>query len=73
MIIKEKAFESFTWIDIENANKKELEVIASKYNLNYFLIKDALDIGHLPSLAFSMASATAYHFSALATNQSGDS
>jgi magnesium transporter len=48
MIIKEKAFESFTWIDIENANKKELEVIASKYNLNYFLIKDALDIGHLP-------------------------
>ncbi len=40
MIIKEKAFESFTWIDIENANKKELEVIASKYNLNYFLIKD---------------------------------
>jgi magnesium transporter len=48
MIIKEKAFESFTWIDIENANKKELEVIASKYNLNYFLIKDVLDIGHLP-------------------------
>jgi magnesium transporter len=48
MIIKEKAFESFTWIDIEKANKKELEVIASKYNLNYFLIKDALDIGHLP-------------------------
>lgn len=48
MIIKEKAFESFTWIDIENANKKELEVIASKYNLNYFLIKDTLDIGHLP-------------------------
>ena len=28
---------------IENANKKELEVIASKYNLNYFLIKDSLD------------------------------
>jgi magnesium transporter len=48
MIIKEKAFDSFTWIDIEDANKKELEVIASKYNLNYFLIKDALDIGHLP-------------------------
>jgi magnesium transporter len=48
MIIKEKAFESFTWIDIEGANKKELEVIASKYNLNFFLIKDALDIGHLP-------------------------
>lgn len=48
MIVKEKIFESFTWIDIENANKKELELIAGKYNLNYFLIKDALDIGHLP-------------------------
>ena len=48
MIIKEKPFDSFTWIDIENANKKELEAIASKYNHDYFLIKDALDIGHLP-------------------------
>ena len=48
MIIKEKAFDSFTWIDIEDANKKELEVIASKYNLSYFLMKDSLDIGHLP-------------------------
>ncbi len=48
MIVKEKAFESFTWIDIENANKKELELIASKYHLNFFLIKDTLDIGHLP-------------------------
>ena len=48
MIIKEKAFDSFTWVDIEDANKKELEVIASKYNLSYFLMKDSLDIGHLP-------------------------
>jgi magnesium transporter len=48
MIIKEKAFDSFTWIDIEDANKKELEVIASKYNLSYFLMKDSLDVGHLP-------------------------
>jgi magnesium transporter len=48
MIIKEKAFDSFTWIDIEDANKKELEVIASKYNLSYFLMKDSLDIGQLP-------------------------
>jgi len=48
MIIKEKIFDSFTWIDIEDANKKELEIIASKYNLSYFLMKDSLDIGHLP-------------------------
>jgi magnesium transporter len=48
MIVKEKIFDSFTWIDIEDANKKELEIIASKYNLSYFLMKDSLDIGHLP-------------------------
>ena len=48
MIVKEKIFDSFTWIDIEDANKKELEVIASKYYLSYFLMKDSLDIGHLP-------------------------
>jgi magnesium transporter len=48
MNIKEQAFDTFTWIDIENADKNELELIASKYHLNYFLIKDALDIGHLP-------------------------
>ncbi len=48
MILKEIAFENFTWIDIENANENELEQIASKYHLNYFLIKDSLDIGHLP-------------------------
>lgn len=48
MILKEKEFETFKWIDIENANKKELEQIAIQYNLNYFLIKDSLDIGHLP-------------------------
>ena len=48
MILKEIAFEKFTWIDIENANENELEQIAVKYNLNYFLIKDSLDIGHLP-------------------------
>jgi len=32
MILKEKVIESYTWIDIEGANKKELEIIASKYN-----------------------------------------
>jgi len=48
MNIKEKAFDTFTWIDIENADKKQLETITSKYNLNYYFIKDSYEIGHLP-------------------------
>lgn len=48
MIIKEKIFDTFKWIDIENPSKEDLEKINKQYNLNYFLIKDSLEIGHLP-------------------------
>jgi magnesium transporter len=48
MIIKEKIYESFKWIDIENPNKEDLEKITQKYHLNYYLIKDSLEKGHLP-------------------------
>ncbi len=48
MIVTEKIFESFKWIDIENPNKKDLEKITSQYNLSYYLIKDSLEKGHLP-------------------------
>lgn len=48
MIVTEKIFESFKWIDIENPNKNDLEKITSQYHLNYYLIKDSLERGHLP-------------------------
>ena len=48
MIVTEKIFESFKWIDIENPNKNDLEKITSQYHLNYYLIKDSLEKGHLP-------------------------
>ena len=48
MIVTEKNFESFKWIDIENPNKNDLEKITSQYHLNYYLIKDSLEKGHLP-------------------------
>jgi magnesium transporter len=48
MIITEKAFESFKWIDIENPNKNDLDKITNQYHLNYYLIKDSLEKGHLP-------------------------
>jgi magnesium transporter len=48
MKITEKAFESFKWIDIENPIKEDLEKINKDLGLNYYLIKDSLEKGHLP-------------------------
>jgi magnesium transporter len=48
MKINEKVFESFKWIDIENPIKADLEKIHKEHGLNYYLIKDSLEKGHLP-------------------------
>jgi magnesium transporter len=48
MNITEKVFESFKWIDIENPIKEDLEKITKEHGLNYYLIKDSLEKGHLP-------------------------
>lgn len=48
MKITEKLFESFKWIDIENPIKADLEKINKEHGLNYYLIKDSLEKGHLP-------------------------
>jgi magnesium transporter len=48
MTITEKVFESFKWIDIENPIKEDLEIINKEHGLNYYLIKDSLEKGHLP-------------------------
>lgn len=48
MIVTEKIYESFKWIDIEDPNKSDLEKITNQYHLNYYLIKDSLEKGHLP-------------------------
>jgi magnesium transporter len=48
MKISEKTFESFKWIDIENPIKEDLEKITKEHGLNYYLIKDSLEKGHLP-------------------------
>jgi len=48
MKITEKVFESFKWIDIENPIKEDLEKITKIHGLNYYLIKDSLEKGHLP-------------------------
>ena len=48
MKITKKVFESFKWIDIENPIKEDLEKITKEHGLNYYLIKDSLEKGHLP-------------------------
>jgi magnesium transporter len=48
MKITEKVFETFKWIDVENPIKEDLEKINKELGLNYYLIKDSLEKGHLP-------------------------
>jgi magnesium transporter len=48
MKIQEKQFDTFKWIDIEHPNKADLEKISKEIDLNYHLIKDSLEKGHLP-------------------------
>ncbi len=44
----ETAFENFTWIDICHTNQENLDKIAKDYELDFFQIKDSLQVGHLP-------------------------
>jgi magnesium transporter len=48
MKISEKIFDTFTWIDIENPQQEDLETIKNEHGLNFYLIKDSLEKGHLP-------------------------
>jgi len=45
---KELQFENFIWKDIYQPDKANLDIIADKFNLDYFQIRDSLEIGHLP-------------------------
>lgn len=45
---KEIQFDNFIWIDIHQPDQKGLDKISEKFNLDYFQIKDSLEIGHLP-------------------------
>lgn len=45
---KETEFANFTWIDILNPHKDQLEEIARENNLDYYQILDSLEHGHLP-------------------------
>lgn len=44
----EKVYEHFKWIDIQNPQKEDIEGIAKTYGLDYYQVKDSLEVGHLP-------------------------
>lgn len=43
-------FESFKWIDITQPDESKLAGLADEYGLDYFLIRDSLERGHLPKI-----------------------
>jgi len=43
-------FESFKWIDITQPDESKLADLADEYGLDYFLIRDSLERGHLPKI-----------------------
>jgi magnesium transporter len=47
---KEHSFKNFTWIDILNPDKGQITELSAQYNLDFFQIKDSLEIGHLPKI-----------------------
>jgi len=50
MLISQTEFNNFTWIDIFNPEETKLAALAEEYGLEYFLIRDSLERGHLPKI-----------------------
>ncbi|MFN5443748.1 MAG: CorA family divalent cation transporter [Crocinitomicaceae bacterium] len=50
MNIAHTEFENFTWIDITQPDEIKLASLADEYSLDYYLIKDSLERGHLPKI-----------------------
>lgn len=48
--IKETKFDTFDWIDLISPTKEELQEITSQHKLNYFLVSDSMEPGHLPKI-----------------------
>lgn len=45
---KEHQFDNFLWIDILQPDRESLQEIANKHNIDFYLINDSLQAGHLP-------------------------
>lgn len=47
---KEHSFKNFNWVDIFNPDKGQISELSAQYDLDFFQIKDSLEIGHLPKI-----------------------
>jgi len=47
---KERVFKNFTWIDILNPDKGQLKEYSKQYGLDFFQLKDSVEVGHLPKI-----------------------
>lgn len=50
MVEKKTSFANFEWIDLENPKLSELSELIKPYGLNIHLVKDLLQVGHLPKM-----------------------
>jgi Mg2+ and Co2+ transporters len=48
--VKEIKFDTFTWIDLISPTHQQVEKIAEDYNLDYFMVSDSVEPGHLPKI-----------------------
>ncbi|MCB1145334.1 MAG: hypothetical protein KDK41_17835 [Leptospiraceae bacterium] len=47
-VLRTRAFESFVWYDLCNPGEEELRNFSSEHNLDFQLVQDVLQVGHLP-------------------------
>ena len=45
-----KTYNNFEWIDLEKPNHEELETLTQPFNIDFNLLDDILEHGHLPKI-----------------------
>jgi magnesium transporter len=51
MVERKVDFGNFEWVDIEGPDRKSVSKISDEYGIDYYLILDSLQRGHLPKIA----------------------
>jgi magnesium transporter len=45
-----RKFQTFEWVDYENPKKSELEELIKPFGIEYHVLEDTLEVGHLPKI-----------------------
>jgi magnesium transporter len=48
--VKETKFDTFDWIDLISPTKEEIQEITALHKLNFYLVSDSMEPGHLPKI-----------------------